>query len=94
MSTRTCHRYRQAAAAADMGSTTPFAHARPTLLTQVLAVNALLITATVLSASVAASLHSDPIIERRRFLVLVAALLATVLVNGSSCAAASRRSSS
>ena len=45
---------------------------RPTLLTQVLAVNALLITATVFAASVAASLHSDPLIERKRFLVLVA----------------------
>jgi two-component system sensor histidine kinase UhpB len=55
---------------------------RPTLLTQVLAVNALLITATVFAASVAASLHSDPIIERKRFLVLVAALMAMVLVNG------------
>ena len=54
---------------------------RPTLLTQVLAVNALLITATVFAASVAASLHSDPIIERKRFLVLVAALMAMVLVN-------------
>ena len=55
---------------------------RPTLLTQVLAVNALLITATVFAASVAASLHSDPVIERKRFLVLVAALMAMVLVNG------------
>jgi len=54
---------------------------RPTLLTQVLAVNALLITATVFAASVAASLHSDPLIERKRFLVLVAALMAMVLVN-------------
>jgi two-component system sensor histidine kinase UhpB len=54
---------------------------RPTLLTQVLAVNALLITGTVFAASVAASLHSDPIIERKRFLVLVAALMAMVLVN-------------
>ena len=55
---------------------------RPTLLTQVLAVNALLITATVFAASVAASLHSDPIIERKRFAVLVAALMAMVLLNG------------
>src|SRR3954464_13063627 len=61
---------------------TPFPMKRPTLLTQVLAVNALLITATVFAASVAASLHSDPIIERKRFLVLVAALMAMVLVNG------------
>jgi two-component system sensor histidine kinase UhpB len=55
---------------------------RPALLTQVLTVNALLITATVFAASVAASLHSEPFIERKRFLVLVAALMAMVLVNG------------
>jgi two-component system sensor histidine kinase UhpB len=55
---------------------------RPALLTQVLAVNALLITATVFAASVAASLHSEPFIERKRFLVLVAALMAMVLLNG------------
>jgi two-component system sensor histidine kinase UhpB len=55
---------------------------RPSLLTQVLAVNALLITATVFAASVAASLHSEPVIERKRFLVLVAALMAMVLLNG------------
>jgi two-component system sensor histidine kinase UhpB len=55
---------------------------RPALLTQVLAVNALLLTATVFAASVAASLHSEPFIERKRFLVLVAALMAMVLLNG------------
>jgi len=55
---------------------------RPALLTQVLTVNALLITATVFAASVAASLHSEPFIERKRFLVLVAALMAMVLLNG------------
>ena len=55
---------------------------RPALLTQVLAVNALLITATVFAASVAASLHPEPFIERKRFLVLVAALMAMVLLNG------------
>jgi two-component system, NarL family, sensor histidine kinase UhpB len=55
---------------------------RPALLTQVLAVNAMLITATVLAASVAASLHSEPFIERKRFLILVAALMAMVLLNG------------
>jgi two-component system, NarL family, sensor histidine kinase UhpB len=55
---------------------------RPALLTQVLAVNALLITATVFAASVAASLHAEPFIERKRFLVLVAALMAMVLING------------
>jgi two-component system, NarL family, sensor histidine kinase UhpB len=55
---------------------------RPALLTQVLTVNALLITATVFAASVAASLHPEPFIERKRFLVLVAALMAMVLLNG------------
>jgi two-component system, NarL family, sensor histidine kinase UhpB len=55
---------------------------RPALLTQVLTVNALLITATVFAASVAASLHAEPFIERKRFLVLVAALMAMVLLNG------------
>jgi two-component system, NarL family, sensor histidine kinase UhpB len=55
---------------------------RPALLTQVLAVNALLITATVFAASVAASLHAEPFIERKRFLILVAALMAMVLFNG------------
>jgi two-component system, NarL family, sensor histidine kinase UhpB len=55
---------------------------RPALLTQVLAVNALLITATVFAASVAASLHAEPFIERKRSLVLVAALMAMVLLNG------------
>jgi two-component system sensor histidine kinase UhpB len=55
---------------------------RPALLTQVLTVNALLLTATVFAASVAASLHAEPLIERKRFLVLVAALMAMVLLNG------------
>jgi two-component system, NarL family, sensor histidine kinase UhpB len=55
---------------------------RPALLTQVLTVNALLITATVFAASVVANLHLEPVVERKRFLVLVAALLAMVLVNG------------
>jgi two-component system sensor histidine kinase UhpB len=55
---------------------------RPALLTQVLAVNALLITATVFAASVAANLHHHPVLEGRRFLVLVAGLMAMVLVNG------------
>jgi two-component system sensor histidine kinase UhpB len=55
---------------------------RPALLTQVLTVNALLITATVFAVSVATSLHAEPFIERKRFLVLVAALMAMVLLNG------------
>jgi two-component system, NarL family, sensor histidine kinase UhpB len=49
---------------------------------QILAVNALLITATVLAASVAARLQLDSPGSRRQSLVLVAAILATVLVNG------------
>jgi two-component system sensor histidine kinase UhpB len=55
---------------------------RPALLTQVLAVNALLITAAVFGASVAAHLDVAAVAERRRLLVLVAAILATILVNG------------
>jgi len=55
---------------------------RPALLTQVLTVNALLITGTVFAASVATSLHAEPYIERKRFLVLIAALMAMVLLNG------------
>jgi len=55
---------------------------RPALLTQVLTVNALLITGTVFAVSVATSLHAEPFIERKRFLVLVAALMAMVLLNG------------
>jgi two-component system sensor histidine kinase UhpB len=54
---------------------------RPALLTQVLTVNALLITATVFAASIAA-LHSEPVIERKHLAVLVAALMAMVLLNG------------
>jgi two-component system sensor histidine kinase UhpB len=54
---------------------------RPALRTQVLAVNALLISATVLAASVVARLRPDDVVESRRFLVLVAAVMATVLVN-------------
>jgi two-component system, NarL family, sensor histidine kinase UhpB len=49
---------------------------------QILAVNALLITATVLAASVAARLQLDSPGSRRQSLVLAAAILATVLVNG------------
>jgi two-component system sensor histidine kinase UhpB len=54
---------------------------RPALLTQVLTVNALLITATVFAASIAV-VHSEPVIEGKHVLVLVAALMAMVLVNG------------
>ncbi len=55
---------------------------RPTLITQVLAVNALIVTATVFAISVDAQLNSDPLVEGRRLLVLIAALLAMVLMNG------------
>ncbi|MGZ4270784.1 MAG: ATP-binding protein [Solirubrobacteraceae bacterium] len=55
---------------------------RPTLITQVLAVNALIVTTTVFAISVEARLNSDPLVEGRRLLVLVAALLAMVLMNG------------
>lgn len=53
----------------------------PTLRTQVLALNAVLISATVFAASVVANLHAATIIESKRMLVLLAAVMATVLVN-------------
>src|SRR3954447_9722783 len=62
------------------GVCTPFALMK--LSRQILAVNALLITATVLAASVVARLHVEDVASRRQSLVLVAAILATVLVNG------------
>jgi two-component system, NarL family, sensor histidine kinase UhpB len=49
---------------------------------QILAVNAVLITATVLAASTVARLHVQDAGSQRQSLVLVAAILATVLVNG------------
>lgn len=49
---------------------------------QILAVNAALVVAAVLAASVAAQLDFAEIPESRQFLVLAAAILATVLVNG------------
>jgi two-component system sensor histidine kinase UhpB len=55
---------------------------KPSLLTQILAVNALLITATVLSAIVASRLELGDVSDRRQALVLAAGILATVLVNG------------
>jgi two-component system, NarL family, sensor histidine kinase UhpB len=54
----------------------------PSLLSQVLAVNTLLIVATVLTASVAVHLDLGTSTGLRNFLVLVAAMLATVLANG------------
>ncbi len=61
---------------------TPDAVKRPALLTQVLAVNALLIAATVLAATVAVHLDPDTVADRRRLGLLVVAVLATVLANG------------
>lgn len=55
---------------------------RPSLLAQVLSVNAALVTATVLTASVAVEWQGGGAADRRSYLVLVAALSATVLVNG------------
>jgi two-component system sensor histidine kinase UhpB len=55
---------------------------RPALLTQVLAVNALLIAATVLAATVTVHLDPDAVADHRRLGLLVVAVLATVLVNG------------
>ena len=49
---------------------------------QILAVNAALVVAAVLAASVAAQLDISELSESRQFLVLVVAILATVLVNG------------
>jgi len=48
---------------------------------QILAVNAALVVAAVLAASVAAQLDLSELSESRQFLVLAAAILATVLVN-------------
>jgi two-component system sensor histidine kinase UhpB len=55
---------------------------RPALLTQVLAVNALLIAATVFAATVTVHLDPDAVADRRRLGLLVVAVLSTVLVNG------------
>ena len=48
---------------------------------QILAVNAALVVAAVLAASVAAQLELSEVTESRQFLVLAAAILTTVLVN-------------
>jgi two-component system sensor histidine kinase UhpB len=55
---------------------------RPALLTQVLAVNAVLIAATVFAATVTVHLDPDAVADRRRLGLLVVAVLSTVLVNG------------
>jgi two-component system sensor histidine kinase UhpB len=55
---------------------------KPSLATQILAVNALLIAATGLAAVAAARLSLDDVVGRRQAFVLVAGILGTVLVNG------------
>jgi two-component system, NarL family, sensor histidine kinase UhpB len=55
---------------------------RPSMPAQVIAVNAVLVSAAVLAAVVAAQLDLQIGDEKRRFYVLIAAILATVLVNG------------
>ena len=55
---------------------------RPQLTSQVLAVNAALVCATLLAATVIATLDLGAALDRPQFLLLVAAVLATVLVNG------------
>jgi len=55
---------------------------RPALLTQVLAVNAALIAATVLAATVVVQIDPDAVADRRRLALLGCAVLATVLANG------------
>src|SRR3954449_9348976 len=62
------------------GVCTPFAPMK--LSRQILAVNAVLITATVLAASTVTRLRVEDAGSQRQSLVLVAAILATVLVNG------------
>ncbi|HEU4974563.1 MAG TPA: sensor histidine kinase [Baekduia sp.] len=55
---------------------------KPTLATQILAVNAVLILATGLSAVAVTRLSLQDVLGRRQALVLTAAMLGTVLVNG------------
>jgi two-component system sensor histidine kinase UhpB len=55
---------------------------KPSLVTQILAVNALLISATGFTAVVVARLQVEDAADRRQMLVLSAGILATVLVNG------------
>jgi two-component system sensor histidine kinase UhpB len=54
---------------------------KPSLFTQILAVNSLLIAGTAFAATVASSLDLSTAATRRPFLVLLAAILATILVN-------------
>ncbi|MCW2996964.1 MAG: sensor histidine kinase [Solirubrobacterales bacterium] len=55
---------------------------RPTLITQLLAINSLLIALTVAATSAAGKLDVTSAAERHQYLVMVAGILATVLVNG------------
>ncbi|MCW3016235.1 MAG: sensor histidine kinase [Solirubrobacterales bacterium] len=55
---------------------------RPTFVTQLLAINSILIALTVLATSAAGRLDITAAAERRQYLVIVAGILATVLVNG------------
>jgi len=55
---------------------------RPSLATQILAVNALLITTTVLAATVTTSARVEDLVSFNSQLILFAAILATILVNG------------
>jgi two-component system sensor histidine kinase UhpB len=68
------------AAAVDMGSRPQMR--KPSLATQILGVNALLIAATGLAGIVAARLSIEDVGGRRQALVLVAGILGVVLVNG------------
>jgi two-component system sensor histidine kinase UhpB len=56
--------------------------AKPQLISQVLAVNAALICATLLAATVIATMHLGEALQRPQFLLLVAAVLGTILING------------
>jgi two-component system sensor histidine kinase UhpB len=55
---------------------------KPNLATQILAVNALLITATTLAGIAASRLTLQSVVGQRQALVLVAGILSAVLVNG------------
>jgi two-component system sensor histidine kinase UhpB len=52
------------------------------LVSQILAINSVLIAATVVAASTATPLHLHTAHDRRQGLILIAAVLATILVNG------------
>ena len=60
----------------------PAPDAKPQLISQVLAVNAALICATLLAATVIATMHAGTALQRPEFLLLIAGVLGTILVNG------------